>query len=431
MKVDVEEVSQCRRKLTIELDIDSVQKEYSRVSQEVLQSASVPGFRKGKVPMAMIKSQYGGYIREKVINTLIPINTQQALQEKQIQPVAQPFVESLDLEEGKPLLFTLVVDIQPNVELKTYKQLDVEKSVYNVEDNHVEESLKRVQDSYAQYEIKEGTIEWEDYALVDYIVTAEGKTVRKMENTGVAVVKDDILPELNEGLIGMAAGEQKTVSVTLPENYEDNQFSGKQASVEVKVNEVKIKKLPELNDDFAKDLGEFENLQQLKDKIKEDLTTNFDSQSKNELQETLVKKLIELNTFEVPESLVEQQSQHIAGNMSNQMKSRGLSEENIKSELMRLNDSLKARGEHLVKMQYLFEAIAQKENIEVKDEDLNVKLEELAKMYRQNVDVIKEQFEKNGTLPQMSAQLRDEKILDFLIDNANIKEKVVAPDTNA
>lgn len=350
---------------------------------------AVPGFRKGKVPMQMIEKMYGPEVFfDDAANTCINETYITAIEENKIRPVDFPKVDIVEIGKGKDFVYTAEVTVYPEVELGEYKGLDVKKASYEVTEEEVNAQLESMQKQNARVEVKEdGKVENGDIAVIDFKGFIEGEAFEGGEGHDYAleIGSGSFIDNFEEQLVGLAKGEEKSVKVTFPAEYGKEELNGKEATFEVTVKEIKAKELPALDDEFAKEVSEFETLADLKDDIKAKFQQNKDSQAENEFKDALIALAIENATMEVPEVMFEKEIDNMIKELEQKLGYQGLSLEQYLQFTGNTEDKMRAymreNAEKKVKADLVLEAIAKAENLEASEEEVTEKAMEVAKMY--------------------------------------------------
>lgn len=350
---------------------------------------NVQGFRKGKVPMAVVKKFYGIEVfYDDAVNFVIDETYPAALAENNIKPVDYPKVEIVEVGEGKDLVYTAEVTTYPEVELGTYKGLEVSKPVYEVDEEEVEKQLQSVQEKNARVVAKEeGTVENKNIAVIDFKGFIDGVAFEGGEGTdySLEIGSGSFIDNFEEQLVGASVGEEREVKVTFPENYGREELNGKEATFNVTVKEIKVKELPELDDEFAKEVSEFETLAEYKEDLKKKLQEREDQKAENEFEEALITAVIENTKLELPQVMVEKEIDAMVKDLENRLKYQGLTLEQYMeftgntNEKMR--DFMKENAERKVKADIIIDAIAKAEEVKATEEEVKEKALEIAKMY--------------------------------------------------
>jgi trigger factor len=409
--------------LTVEVSAEKVNEGLTAAFNKVVKQVNVPGFRKGKMPRGMFEKRFGvESLYQDALDILLPEAYGNAIDEAGIEPVDRPDIDIEQMEKGKELIFKATVTVKPEVTLGEYKGLEVEAFDTNVTDEDVANELKTLQERQAELVVKEeGTIENGDTVVLDFEGFVDGVAFEggKAENHSLEIGSGSFIPGFEEQLVGLAAGESKDVEVTFPEEYHAAELAGKPAVFKVTVHEIKGKELPELDDEFAKDVDdEVETLDALKEKIKTRLEDSKKHEAEHHLRDSVVEKAAENAEVEIPEVMVNNEVNRMLQEFEQRLQMQGMNlelyfqfsgqDENA------LREQMKEEAVNRVRVNLTLEAIAKLENLEVTDEDVNAELENMAGMYNMTVDSIKQAL---GGLEGIKGDLQLKKAVDFLVEN--------------
>jgi trigger factor len=409
--------------LTVEVSAEKVNEGLTAAFNKVVKQVNVPGFRKGKMPRAMFEKRFGvESLYQDALDILLPEAYGSAIDEAGIEPVDRPDIDIEQMEKGKELIFKATVTVKPEVTLGEYKGLEVEALDTNVTDEDVANELKTLQERQAELVVKEeGTIENGDTVVLDFEGFVDGEAFEggKAENHSLEIGSGSFIPGFEEQLVGLAAGESKDVEVTFPEEYHAAELAGKPAVFKVTVHEIKGKELPELDDEFAKDVDdEVETLDALKEKIKTRLEGSKKHEAEHHLRDTVVEKAAANAEVEIPDVMINSEVNRMLQEFEQRLQMQGMNlelyfqfsgqDENA------LREQMKEEAVNRVRVNLTLEAIAKAENLEVTDEDVNAELENMAGMYNMTVDSIKQAL---GGLEGVKADLKLKKAVDFLVEN--------------
>ncbi|MFQ5574527.1 MAG: trigger factor, partial [Terriglobia bacterium] len=315
MKVDLDILSQFQRKISVEVSAEAVSEEFSRVYGSLGQKARIKGFRPGKAPRSVVEGIYGDEVRSQVLSRLVEQSLREVVREKGLQVVSRPEVEAGALVEGGAFTFSAVVEVKPEIEVKDYRGLEVERVKRSVEEAQVEAALGHLQDAHAHLEPVESRdiVERGDFVLLDFDGTIDGKSFSgsKGENFLLQVNGGNVLPQFEEAMVGLKKDMEHTIRVTYPKEQVERELAGKEVVFRVFVREIKRKVLPSLDDEFAKDASECASLEELKKKVKAQLESQMSEIQTGELKEQILTRLIENHPFEVPRSMVDQQIRYL------------------------------------------------------------------------------------------------------------------------
>ncbi|GFO56159.1 trigger factor [Geomonas sp. Red276] len=428
MQSNIESLSNIKKKINLTIPADRVNAEVDKAYAEIRKQAAIKGFRKGKVPMTLIEKHYGEKMAEEVVKTLINDTYYAAVAEHGLEPVSYPMIDSDPLKPGEPFSYSATVEVYPKVELKEYLGLQVAKEQLSGDnDEAVASRLKQLQENLAQLApAAEGHPAANgDFVTFDFKGTIDGVPFEggEAQDYQLELGSGRFIAGFEEQMVGMTVGSQGTVKVTFPESYGNSELAGKPAEFAVEIKEIKVKELPELNDDFAKEFGEFETLDELKAKLAEVHASQENQRVENDLRERVMKVLVAKNEVEVPEVLVER---HL-NVLLDQSKQR-LAAQRLTLEMMGLTDEgyraqFRGAARDQVKGSVILDAIADKEGIEVTDEDVKERVEQMAASSGQDVEKIASFYRNNEQAKNsLGAQLREDKAMLFVLDKANVVE---------
>lgn len=424
----------CRRELELEIPAEEVTKAMDKVAKEFARLANVPGFRKGKAPLTLIRKRFADDIKGEVLQTLVPEKLEKAVNEQKLQPVSQPSVEKLDFNEGQPLKFTAVFEVLPQFELGNYKNLTLEMPPMEVTEADVAKALEEARERASAFTPVEGrALADGDYAQLKLVGTVnDGSEPLKAESVLCHLGAEETMAPFNENLRGANAGEQKTFDVEYPGDYPDPKLAGKTYHYEVEVLGVKAKTLPELNDEFAKDVSEATTLEELKAKIRENQQHQLEHQVKDLKREKVLAELVKLHEFPVPQALVDHQMDVRLQRMVRTLAQQGVDPRAVNVDWVSLRKRQEERAKDDVKAELIVDRIATAENIEVNDEEVQAELEHMASHSGESAEAIRASLTKDGTLDRIKSKLRSDKTLDWLAQNSQIKIVAAAePEANA
>jgi trigger factor len=423
-----EAAASCRRELELEIPAEEVSKEMERVAKELARVARVPGFRPGKAPISLIRRRFADDIKGEVLQTLVPDRVEKAVAEQKLTPVSRPEVDKLDFNEGQPLKFRAVFEVLPEFELGNYKNLELEMPSMEITDEDVTKTLDEMRERAAAFAPVEGrAIENGDYAQLKLMGTPEGEGEPLQADSVLCHIgAEETMEPFNENLRGGNAGDHKTFDVVYPADYPDAKLAGKTYHYAVDILGVKTKKLPELNDEFAKDVSDSPTLDELKTKVKEGLEHQRDHRQKELQREKVLAELIKLHDIPVPQSLVEHQMDVRLERVVRSLAAQGVDPQAVNVDWVTLRRRQEDRAKDDVKAELIVDRIASAENIEITDEELQGELEHAASHSGDSAEVLRARLTKQGTLDRMKAKLRSDKTLDWLAQNSNIRTVAAA-----
>ncbi len=420
MKVAVEEVSSCKRKLQVEEGPDVVRAAWQKAFSRVQKEARLPGFRKGKVPSSMIKLHFADEVRQEVARRLIPEIYRQALAETQIKPVEEPDLQQVSLEEDAPLKFEALVEIKPAITLGQYTGLSVTHTPKPFEDREVDETLEHLREQHAEFRTVERAADPGDLVLMDYTLTPEGLEPRSEKGYGFVIGSGGVMPEIEEAVIGLSAGGERTVNVRFPDTHQMESMRGKAGVAQVKVNEVKEKILPPLDDELAKTVGQVDTLDALKAEARKGLQTRRESENRRALEEAVTDALLAIHPIEVPEALVLRQVGHLIEHTKERMRRQGMDPEKLPWDYGKLLQELRPGAEKAVRRALILEAISDKEGLNPSEADIETEIEKIAVANNRPAPAVKRMMDQSGDLAGLRHSLGEARTMDFLISKASV-----------
>ena len=390
--------------------------------------ARVPGFRPGKAPISLIKRRFAEDIKSEVLQNLVPETVEKAVAEQKLTPVSQPQVDKLEFKEGEPVKFRASFDVLPEFTLANYKSLEIEMPEMNLTDEDVNKALAEMQQRAAAFTPVEGrVVENDDFVQVKLHGTPEGGgDPLDAESVPCHVGAEETMEPFNENLRGANVGDHKDFDVNYPADYPDAKLAGKLFHYSVDVLGIKTKKLPELNDEFAKDVSDATSLDELKSKIKESLEHERDHRQKDLQREKVIGELVKLHDFPVPETLVEHQMDVRLERVVRSLAQQGVDPRAVNVDWVTLRRRQEERAKDDVKAELVIDRIASEEKIDVTDEELDHELEHMAGHSGESAEVLRARLTKQGALDRMKAKLRSDKTIDWLGQNASVKTVAAA-----
>jgi trigger factor len=421
MKAVVEDISTVKKKLNIEVTPDAVDRELGKAFADVMKKARIPGFRPGKAPKNIVERHYGDEVRGEVTHRLVSESYLRALQEHNLNPVQLPHIENIStLAKGAPLTFTATVEVRPEIKLGAYEGIEVKEETVTVNDDEVNQTVDRLRDMYAQLEVVEGrALEKGDTAVIDFEGVREDKPIEGAKATDylLELGSGSLIPGFEEQLTGMNKGETRKINVTFPADYANKELEGKDAVFTVTLKEIKKKVRPELNDEFAKDIGNNATVTELKDGIKKDIEFRKKKDQESAQRESLLGKLVEAHAFDVPPGMVEHELQSMARSQATRMIRRGME---VKSfDFAKFSEENRPLAEKRVKGILLLDVIGEKEKIEVADQEVNSAVAVMARSAGQTAEEVRKYYEsQDGGLENLRFSLTREKTLSLLLSKA-------------
>ncbi|AMA53347.1 MULTISPECIES: trigger factor [Bacillus] len=409
--------------LTVEVDAETFKTALDDAFKKVVKQVSIPGFRKGKIPRGLFEQRFGvEALYQDALDILLPVEYPKAVEEAGIEPVDRPEIDVEKIEKGESLIFTAKVTVKPEVKLGDYKGLGIEKDDTAVTDEDVQNELKALQERQAELVVKEeGAVEEGNTVVLDFEGFVDGEAFEggKAENYSLEVGSGSFIPGFEDQLVGLEAGAEKDVEVTFPEEYHAEELAGKPAVFKVKIHEIKAKELPELDDEFAKDIDEeVETLAELTEKTKKRLEEAKENEADAKLREELVLKASENAEIDVPQAMVDTELDRMLKEFEQRLQMQGMNLELYTQfsgqDEAALKEQMKEDAEKRVKSNLTLEAIAKAENLEVSDEEVDAELSKMAEAYNMPVENIKQAI---GSTDAMKEDLKVRKAIDFLVEN--------------
>jgi trigger factor len=413
----------CRRELDLEIPAEEVTKQTEKIAKEFAKMARVPGFRPGKAPITLIKKRFAEDIKGEVLQKLVPEHVEKAVAEQKLTPVSQPQVDKLEFNEGQPVKFRATFEVLPEFTLASYKSLDIEMPEMGINDETVTKTMEEMRERAATFTPVEGRVVQDgDYVQVKLHGTPEGEgEPLDAESVLCHVGAEETMAPFNENLRGANVGDHKDFDVVYPADYPDAKLAGKTFHYSVDVLGIKTKTLPEMNDEFAKDVSDATSLEELKTKVREGLEHERDHRQKDLQRERVLAELVKQHDFPVPESLVEHQMDVRLERVVRSLAQQGVDPRAVNVDWVSLRRKQEDRAKDDVKAELVVDRIATEEKIDVTDEELQHELEHAASHSGQSAEALRASLTKQGTLDRMKAKLRSDKTLDWLAQNANVK----------
>ena len=427
MSLQVEKLEKNMAKLTVEVPAEQFEKALTTAFNKNKSRFNIPGFRKGKAPQAMVEKMYGvEVLYEDAINEALDATYGDAVTESGLEVVSRPEIDVVQVEKGKELIYTATVAVKPEVTLGEYKGIEVEKASAEVTDEDIEAELKKVQEQNSRLiTVEDGAVEDGDQTVIDFEGSVDGTPFEggKGEDYPLTIGSHSFIDTFEEQLIGKNIGEECEVHVTFPEEYHAKELAGKPAVFKVTVKEIKRKELPELNDEFAGEVSEFETLEEYKNDVKAKLSLTKQKEAATENENHVVDKVVENATMDIPEPMIDSQVNNMVNDYARRMQSQGLSLEQYMQftgmTIDTLKEQMKPQAVKRIQTRLVLEAIVKAENITVSDEAVEKEIADMAESYKMEVAQIKEYMGENG-IEQMKEDLAVQEAVDFLVAEAKL-----------
>ena len=429
IRVELEEIGSIKRKLNVEIPAEIASKEFERVARDFRKHASLPGFRRGKVPLQLIKRRFAGDIRGEVLQKLVPESYEQAIKDQELKPLGQPNLENLTANEGDPLSFEARFEVKPEFDLPKYKGLSIKVENRPVIDEDVDEELEKLREKNSQLvSVEDRVAREDDYVTVD--MKGEYLDEVTMDETSEPISEEGVVVHIgdeqthkafSEAVVGVKVGEEKTFEVDYAEDYPEKKLAGRRLRFTAKVGEIKRKELPELNDDFAKDLREYETLAELRVKIEETLEETRAKDHENEVRKALVKKLNESVDFEVPDVLVEGRMDERLRDLAANVVSQGIDPSRSNIDWKQIREDMRSDVVEEVRTRLVLEEVVQQESIDVSREELDGEIDRLAESMGQPREKVAQYFQQENRMDGFQADLLRQKALGIIRETAKVK----------
>ena len=437
MSVKVENLEHNMAKLTIEVSADEVEKALQTAYNKQKKNISVPGFRKGKVPRAMIEKMYGaGVFYEEAANTLLQDSYPAAVDESGVDVVSRPSIEVVQIEKGQPFIYTAEVAVKPEVELGKYMGVTVTKIDTTVTDEEVDAALEQErQQSSRTVDVTDRAVADGDIAVIDFEGFVDGEAFEggKGDNYSLEIGSHSFVDTFEEQLVGKNIGDDVEVNVTFPENYQAADLAGKPAVFKVKINEIKAKELPELDDEFAADKGH-DTLAEYKEEVKKNLVEKKEEEAKRTKEDEAIQKIIDKSKMDIPEAMIKTQCETMVEEFAQRIAQSGLTMEQYLQfsgiTVDQLMEQVKPEATTRIQSSLVLEAIVKAENIEVSDEEMDAEIEKMAKTYGMEADKLKE-YMGDAQKDSMKREMSITKAVELIMDNVKERAKAKSKKTEA
>lgn len=425
MKTNVESVSNLGRKLYIEVPSARVNAEFLKAYKYLQREVNIKGFRKGKAPIAAIKTMYSDRVKGDVAQNLVQDTYVSALKEHKLTPVSMPQIDFNEISEDQDFSFTANFEIRPDAQIVKKDGFEVEKEKVVVSEEQIDTALKNIQSSNASFETLTDSrpLANGDFAIIDFEGFVDGAPLENGSAKGhqLEIGAQQFIPGFEEGLVGMNAGETREVQLAFPAEYHVESLKSKPVLFKVTLNEIKVKKLPEFDAELLKKIGQ-ETLEGLKEQIKKDFEANESMRVEKDLRDSLFKKFVEANPVEAPASLVEEQKKALVDDFKNRMKSQGFSDEGFDEYTDKWSADFAQQAEFMVKSAFLIDKLAEMENLYATDADVENKFDEMAKQWNLEKEKIKSYYLQNNSFSKLSYQITEDNVYKYLLNNSKVTD---------
>jgi trigger factor len=408
----------CKRSLEIEIPLEQVEQARERVTNSIKQRARIPGFRPGKAPVNLIQSRFESEIRSEVLEVLVPQAFRDKVQEQGFNVVGTPDVSDLKFEPGQPIRFKADFEVAPEIELGNYRGIPVKYEEPTVTDEEIDKRLEAMRESKADYvNLDPRPVEDGDYVLVS-LKSLSGLAENIDQDVQIQVGGEDTLAAFNDALIGASPGEVKEVEVTYPENYGQQNLAGKTVGFELTLKTIRRKELPALDDEFAKDLGDYQTLAELRDAVRRAILGEKQYVRQQEAKEELIDKLVDSYQFAVPEAYIDRQIENQVRAQLRELAGQGVDPNTIKLDWQKVKENQREKALRNVRASLLLERISDREGIKALKEEVDREVQRIARQEREAVVVTRARLDKDGTLARIAGHIQTEKTLQFLFDQS-------------
>jgi trigger factor len=422
LTVEITQVNGCRKNLAGEIPAEEFEKEVEKIAREYARTAKVPGFRPGKTPTGIIRRRFEKEIQDEASQKIMDRVWSEAIDTNNLKPLGQPEVKEFENKPGSPLKFTLTFEELPPLEVKDYKGVDIKQDSAEIKEEDMVQAIDSVREQYSQFVPVEGEAKDGHYVLADVDGLTEGaNTPFHDEDVTLVVGHSQTASEFSENLRGAKVDDTRSFEVTYPDDYHNKKIAGKKVSYTVLVKEIKERQLPELNDDFAKDVG-FDNAEAFRARLHEDLVTHAGSAAEKKAREELLDSIIARQPIDVPECLVTEELSEYTRRLVNNLAYQGFDvKQTAGFDWKKIYDDQRPRAEQSVRRMIFLDAIARQENLEVSEEDISAELDKLASQSRKSAETWRAEFEKANRMDELKQSVLQDKALDFIYRNANIR----------
>ncbi len=431
MNVTIENLAPCKKLVRVEVEAEQVDKAFDNITKEFQKEAALPGFRPGKAPRDMVVKKYEKDIEKEVKRKLISDSYRKAVDEQKLDVLGYPDIEEIQFSRGQSLQFAATIETAPEFELPEYKGLPVKREAKNVTDEDLERALTALREQQVSFNTVERPLQIGDIAVVNYTGTCEGKPITDIaptakgltekQNFWVDIQPGSFIPGFAEQLIGGKAGDKRTVTVDFPADFVTPQLGGKKGVYEVEIVEAKEKVLPALDDAFAKSFGA-ESLDKLREGVRKDLGSELEYKQTRSVRNQVVRGLLDRVNFELPETALAKETRNVVYDIVQENAKRGISRQVIEQQKEQIYSAAAQGAKERVKVAFLLQKVAEKEDIKVSQEEISQRIHQLAGMYQIPVEKFAKDLQKRNGLIEVYDQVMNEKVIDFLQQNAKIEE---------
>lgn len=421
-KIKLQDGKACEKILTIEIAQDRISEEFESFYASIAPRAKVPGFRPGRVPRDVLVMHYEKNANDSVLEALLSESLPKVLREKDLNPLTTPEIKDIQFSKEK-LIYKAHVEIRPKIKLSRVTGLSAKKEKSGVKPEDVEKALKQTQEMHAQYKAVEGrAAKLGDFVITDYICTVDGKEMEKRNDDWIELKEEEYLKGFSAQLVGANIGEEKDVQISFPKDMADKRAAGKTAVFKMKVKEIKEKTLPELNDELAKQAGEYKDLSELKKKLTDDLEKRDADEKDAAFERELLSELVKQNKIDLPSGLLQRRAEYLMDQARQRFMQQGGTDEIFDKEKEKMLKEFESEARRQIHVAFLLDEIAQTQGIKTDESDLGAKYEALSQQFRQPKETVEKYYKEHKEAREtLLDQVRNEKVIEFLKLNAKVK----------
>ena len=425
MKVEIEQTNPCERRLTIEMPVERVQREMNAIYGGLQKRVKVPGFRQGKVPRSILENHYHHSVEQEILQKLIPEALSEAMTQENLQAVGEPQIDHVDLAKDRPFQFVATTQIIPEIVLSDYSSWTFTRHVPPVTDEQLEQAMQQLRERHAELRTVSGrAVHEHDFVIANYQGTFEGTDISAIHGTNATleIGAGQVLPEIEQGVVGMMEGEEKNIPITLPEDYRDAALAGRIIEIRLTVVELKEKVLPNLDDEFARAYEDADSLDFLRERLQSDVEAAIGERADAEVRADILKRLVDENTFEVPEVLVHDQMRRAYLQGIRAVKGGQLDEADFNVDVAAMDETFSTQAREMVRGQLILRHIGAQAGITVTPEEVDAEIARLASRMAQNPEALKQTLQRNGTLVGIENGLQDDKIFASILADVQVSD---------
>src|SRR5579863_7328406 len=420
-------VEGCKHEIEVTVPVDEIARETDREVADIQQKAKLPGFRPGKAPASLIRTKFSKQVRDDVLENLLPKYFRQKVEEEHLEVVGRPNVKDVHFHEGEPLRFKAEFEVAPEIDLKDYRGVTVHYSEPEVGDEDIAKRLDEIREQKSQFvNVEPRAIVDGDYAVVTLDSLSGVDQAIHQDEVVLHVGDPDTMSGFSEALLGMSPDEEKEFEVTYPEDFGQERLAGKTVRFHAKLTTIRTKELPELNDEFAQDLGDYLTLDDLRGAVRKAIFAEREYAAQQKAKEQLIDKLIETHEFPVPEAYIERQIESQLENQFRELAERGIDPTKLKIDWGKIKDAQRPKALHDVKASLLIDKVAEREAIAPTNDEVDAEVQRIAKQQREPVAAVRKKLQKDGMLSRIAYSIRSNKTLNFLFEHAR-KEAPAEP----